>query len=135
VRGDVLELAQVRRSMVGADYVVHCAGITGIDTVSRRPTHTMRVNMIGLDNVFAAAMSLSTVRQLVCFSTSEVFGQYAMGASETDKSVIGAAGEARWTYAVSKLAEEHLALAYHAEFGLPASVVRPFNVYGPCQVW
>ena len=35
---------------------------------------------------------------------------------------------------MSKLAEEHLALAYHAEFGVPISVVRPFNVYGPNQV-
>lgn len=40
----------------------------------------------------------------------------------------------RWTYAVSKLAEEHLALAYHQEFALPVTVVRPFNVYGPGQV-
>src|SRR4029077_8429299 len=40
----------------------------------------------------------------------------------------------RWTYAVSKLAEEHLAFAYHSEFGLPVTVVRPFNVYGPGQV-
>jgi UDP-glucose 4-epimerase len=43
-------------------------------------------------------------------------------------------GEARWTYAVSKLAEEHLAIAYHHEKGLPTTVVRPFNVYGPGQV-
>ena len=51
-----------------------------------------------------------------------------------DCTVIGAVGEARWTYAVSKLAEEHFALAYHRELGLPAAVVRPFNVYGPGQV-
>ncbi len=47
---------------------------------------------------------------------------------------MGQVGEARWTYAVSKLAEEHLAIAYHQEFGLPVTVVRPFNVYGPGQV-
>ena len=34
----------------------------------------------------------------------------------------------------SFLGEEHLAIAYHAEFGLPTTVVRPFNVYGPGQV-
>jgi UDP-glucose 4-epimerase len=70
----------------------------------------------------------------VCFSTSEVFGQQAFRSSETDKTVMGAVGEARWTYAVSKLAEEHLALAYYHEKWLPVSVVRPFNVYGPGQV-
>jgi UDP-glucose 4-epimerase len=47
---------------------------------------------------------------------------------------MGTVGEARWTYAVSKLAEEHLAIAYYQEKKLPATVVRPFNVYGPGQV-
>jgi UDP-glucose 4-epimerase len=47
---------------------------------------------------------------------------------------MGAVGEARWTYAVSKLGEEHLAVAYHQQMGLPTTVVRPFNVYGPGQV-
>jgi UDP-glucose 4-epimerase len=134
VRGDVLELAQLRSAMKGANYVVHCAGVAGIVTVRQRPTHTMLVNMVGSANVLAATKELPDLKRVVCFSTSEVFGQYAMGAVETDRTVIGAAGEARWTYAVSKLAEEHLALSYHAEFGLPATVVRPFNVYGPGQV-
>jgi dTDP-glucose 4,6-dehydratase len=43
-------------------------------------------------------------------------------------------GEARWTYAVSKLAGEHMAHAYHDELGVPTVTVRPFNVYGPGQV-
>jgi UDP-glucose 4-epimerase len=47
---------------------------------------------------------------------------------------MGQVGEARWTYAVSKLAEEHLAIAYYKEQLLPTAVVRPFNVYGPGQV-
>jgi UDP-glucose 4-epimerase len=63
-----------------------------------------------------------------------VFGQQAFRSNETDKTVMGTVGEARWTYAVSKLAEEHLAIAYHQEKGLPTTVVRPFNVYGPGQV-
>ena len=49
-------------------------------------------------------------------------------------TTIGSVGEARWTYAVSKLAGEHLAHAYHAELGLPTTSVRPFNVYGPGQI-
>jgi nucleoside-diphosphate-sugar epimerase len=49
-------------------------------------------------------------------------------------STIGSVGEARWTYAVSKLAGEHLAHAYHDELGLPTVTVHPFNVYGPGQI-
>jgi UDP-glucose 4-epimerase len=71
---------------------------------------------------------------VVCFSTSEVFGRHSFRVSETSETVVGALGEPRWTYAVGKLAEEHLAIAYHGEFGLPTAVVRPFNVYGPGQV-
>ena len=47
---------------------------------------------------------------------------------------MGAVGEARWTYAISKLAGEHLAHSYYKEFGLPVISLRPFNIYGPGQV-
>lgn len=134
VEGDVLDLEGVRAAIDGADLVVHCAAIAGIDTVIKRPVTTMRVNMIGSANVLQAAQEAGVRGRVVCFSTSEVFGQHAFRSAETDATVAGAVGEARWTYAVSKLAEEHLALAYHHEFGLPVSVVRPFNVYGPGQV-
>jgi UDP-glucose 4-epimerase len=134
VRGDVLDCAALDEAMRGADLVVHCAAIAGIDTVIKSPVTTMRVNMLGSANVLEAARRLDRCDRVVCFSTSEVFGSLAFRSAEADNAVTGQAGEARWTYAVSKLAEEHLALAYHKEFGLPTTVVRPFNVYGPGQV-
>jgi UDP-glucose 4-epimerase len=134
VNGDVLDAEALARSMEGADIVVHCAAIAGIDTVIQRPVQTMRVNMVGSANVLEAASRLSHCERVICFSTSEVFGQYAFRASELDNTVTGRIGEARWTYAVSKLAEEHLAIAYHQQHGLPTTVVRPFNIYGPGQV-
>lgn len=134
IEGDVLDFDALRRAMQGADIVVHCAAIAGIDTVVLRPVSTMRVNMVGSANVLQAAAGLSRVDRVVCFSTSEVFGQTAFRSSETDNTVMGKVGEARWTYAVSKLAEEHLAIAYYKEHWLPTAVVRPFNVYGPGQV-
>ena len=134
VQGDVLDAEGVRRAMRGANLVVHCAAIAGIDTVIRSPITTMRVNMVGSANVLEAASELSECERVVCFSTSEVFGQRAFRSSELDQTVVGNVGEARWTYAVSKLAEEHLAIAYYQEKGLPTAVVRPFNVYGGAQV-
>ena len=71
---------------------------------------------------------------MVDFSTSEVFGQHAFNVGEGQVTTIGSVGEARWTYAVSKLAGEHMAHAYYDEFGLPTVSVRPFNVYGPGQI-
>jgi UDP-glucose 4-epimerase len=134
VQGDVLDFDQLSAAMQDVDIVVHCAAIAGIDTVIKSPTLTMRVNMVGSANVLEAASRLPRVDRVVCFSTSEVFGQQAFRATELDKTVVGAVGEARWTYAVSKLAEEHLAIAYYQEKWLPTTIVRPFNVYGPGQV-
>lgn len=134
IQGDVLDFEGLASAMQGANIVVHCAAIAGVDSVIKSPVSTMRVNMIGSANVLEAASRLPHCERVVCFSTSEVFGQHTFRSSETDKTVIGQVGEARWTYAVSKLAEEHLAIAYYQEKGVPTTVVRPFNVYGPGQV-
>ena len=134
IEGDVLDSEHVCQAMQGADIVVHCAAIAGVDTVIKSPVTTMRVNMVGSANVLQAASRLPRCDRVVCFSTSEVFGQQAFRSSESDNAVMGKVGEARWTYAVSKLAEEHLAIAYYQENRLPTTVVRPFNVYGPGQV-
>ncbi len=133
IRGDVLDYDLLCESMVDADIVVHAAAIAGIDTVIRDPIRTMRVNMIGTANVLEAAHVNNISDRVIDFSTSEVFGSMAFKSSETDSTVSGSAGEARWTYAVSKLAGEHLAKAYNTSYGLPTVTVRPFNVYGPGQ--
>ncbi|HOW96278.1 MAG TPA: NAD-dependent epimerase/dehydratase family protein [Kiritimatiellia bacterium] len=134
VVGDVLDYDSLAKAMADADLVVHCAAIAGIDTVVKSTVKTMRVNMVGSANVLEAASKLTHCDRVVCFSTSEVFGTNAFRSSELDKTSIGKVGEARWTYAVSKLAEEHLAIAYYQDQWLPVTVVRPFNVYGPGQV-
>lgn len=134
VEGDVLDFASLKAAMGGAQLVVHCAAIAGIDTVVKKPTETMRVNMMGTANVLEAAQGLNALERLVDFSTSEVFGQSAFRAEETQTTHVGAVGVARWTYAVSKLAGEHLTNAYYQEFGMPTVTVRPFNIYGPGQV-
>jgi len=134
VTGDVLDYESLRRAMRGAQIVIHCAAVAGIDTVIKSPVTTMRVNMIGSANALEAASQLDNCDRVLCFSTSEVFGQHGFHSREIDTTSIGHVGEARWTYAVSKLAEEHLAIAYHQERHLPTTVVRPFNIYGPGQV-
>jgi UDP-glucose 4-epimerase len=134
IEGDVLDFESLTKAIEGAEIIVHCAAIAGIDTVIKKPVNTMRVNMVGSANVLEAASRVKGVTRVVCFSTSEIFGQHAFRSTETDMAITGKVGEARWTYAVSKLAEEHLAIAYHKEKGLPTTVLRPFNVYGPGQV-
>lgn len=133
VRGDILDPVAVRSAIEGADIVVHAAAIAGIDTVIKSPVRTMEVNMIGTANVLRAAQQCNVRDRVVEFSTSEVFGSMAYRVSEENQAVAGSAGEARWVYAVSKLAGEHLAHAYFREHGLPTVTLRPFNIYGPGQ--
>lgn len=134
IRGDILNYDKLFQAMRGVDYIIHCAAIAGIDTVIEHPSETLRVNLIGIANVLEAAKNIKQLNRIVVFSTSEVFGEKAFNSKEDDSAIIGTAGEARWVYAVSKLAGEHFAQAYYQEFGLPVVSVRPFNVYGPGQV-
>jgi UDP-glucose 4-epimerase len=132
---DVLDGERLAALASGATHVVHCAAIAGVETVLESPVRTMRVNVIGTYNTLEAALgTLDTLERFVDFSTSEVFGTHAFNVSEGQVSTIGSVGEARWTYAVSKLAGEHMAHAYHDELGLPTVTVRPFNVFGPGQI-
>jgi UDP-glucose 4-epimerase len=135
VQGDVLDRDELGRAARGATHIVHAAAIAGVDTVLESPVRTMRVNLIGTYNVLeVGAAAGDTLERLIEFSTSEVFGQQAFNVAEGHVTAIGSVGEARWTYAVSKLAGEHMAHAYHGELGVPTVSVRPFNVYGPGQI-
>ncbi|MFC1576157.1 NAD-dependent epimerase/dehydratase family protein [Candidatus Omnitrophota bacterium] len=134
IRGDVLDEEKLKKAIKNSNVILHLAAIAGIDTVIKSPTTTMQVNMIGTYNVLKAAMTLDKVERFIDFSTSEVYGSYAYKLEERDDTKMGAVGEARWTYAISKLAGEHLAHSYYKEFGLPAISIRPFNIYGPGQV-
>ena len=134
VHGNILDPQALEKVMRQQQVVVHCAAIAGIDTVAKCPSDTMRVNMLGTANVLEAARGIDSLERLVNFSTSEVFGGMAFNSEETDNSNIGAVGEGRWTYAVSKLAGEHLAFSCFRQYGMPTVTVRPFNIYGPRQI-
>lgn len=133
VKGDVLDYHLLESSMKDCNVVVHAAAIAGIDTVVKDPVKTMRVNMLGTANALEAARVNQVSERFIDFSTSEVFGPMAFRVTEEEQTVSGSAGEGRWTYAVSKLAGEHLAHAYFKAYKMPIVTVRPFNVYGPGQ--
>lgn len=134
VQGSVVDQSPVDDAVKGATMIVHCAAVAGVDTVIAQPTRTLRVNIIGTWRLLEAAAASGQVKRFVDFSTSEVFGSYAYKVREGDVATLGAVGEARWTYAVSKLATEHMAFTWMKEYGLPTVTIRPFNIYGPRQV-
>lgn len=131
---DVRDADALMKACRGVNYVVHMAGIAGVDTVMKNPVTTMEVSLEGTGNALRAAREAGGIKRFIDFSTSEVFGAYAFRVREADVTSLGAVGEARWTYAVSKLATEHLAHNYWKQYQLPTCSIRPFNIYGPGQV-
>ncbi len=135
IQGDILDIDHLRESAKDATHIVHMAAIAGVAAVMKSPVRTMRVNLMGTANVAEVANGLgSQLERLVDFSTSEIFGRHAYKVEETHEASGGQVGEARWSYAISKLAGEYFLHAYFEEYGLPVSVVRPFNIYGPNQI-
>jgi len=132
--GDVRDAAALHKAAKGADHIIHMASIAGVDTVLKNPVLTMEISLEGTMNALRAAVDAGGVKRFIDFSTSEVFGSYAFRVREADVTSLGAVGEARWTYAVSKLATEHLAHNYWKQHGLPTCSIRPFNIFGPGQV-
>ncbi|MBI3637912.1 MAG: NAD-dependent epimerase/dehydratase family protein [Candidatus Rokubacteria bacterium] len=133
VEADILDVEALRKAFRDRQIVIHCAAVAGVYSVVKSSIVTMEVNLVGTHRVLQAAVE-ARVERFVDFSTSEVYGPFIHKAKESDHTTIGAVGGARWIYATSKLAAEHLTHAFVQQHNLSAVSVRPFNVYGPRQV-
>ncbi|MBD2772972.1 GDP-mannose 4,6-dehydratase [Iningainema tapete] len=91
---------------------------------------TLKINYQGTENVLELARTINC--KCVLASTSDVYGRNPkLPFNEDDNSVIGSSKVARWSYAVSKLFDEHLAFAYQDSYGIPVVILRFFGSYGP----
>jgi UDP-glucose 4-epimerase len=132
VEGRVEEPRVLDEAFRDIDLVYHLAAAVGVFEILRRPLDALRTNLDSSDAIFARATSEGV--RTVFTSTSEVYGKNGSAAlSERDDSVYGPTTAHRWLYAVSKAADEFLALAYHRERGLPVTIARLFNTTGPRQ--
>lgn len=93
---------------------------------------TLKINYNGTENALEFARRANC--KFVLASTSDVYGRNPnIPFSEDSDSVVGSSKVPRWSYAVSKLFDEHLAFAYQESYGIPVTVVRIFGSYGPRQ--
>ncbi|MBI3103860.1 NAD-dependent epimerase/dehydratase family protein [Candidatus Daviesbacteria bacterium] len=133
VSGDIRDDEKVSKIVKGQDIVIHMAAIAGASFYETDPLLTLDVNLFGTANLLKALIK-SKAEKIITFSTSEVYGSLAADVSEDDPTCIGPVSEGRWSYAVSKIASDHLARAYFKKYSLPVNMIRPFNIYGPRQV-
>jgi len=133
VRGDVTDLSALEKALIpGVDTVFHLAAVVGVEKYLEDPLRVIDVNVTGTRNVLE--LSQRRGARVVLASTSEVFGKNPNPPfAEDDDRVLGPTRTARWSYSTSKAMAEHLGFAMHTTYGLPVTVVRYFNVYGPRQ--
>ena len=127
VSGDVRDAEAVSRAAAGVTHVFHLAALIGIPYSYLHPRDVVETNLGGTLNVLLAAREAG-VERLVFASTSEVYGSARRVPIDESHPL-----RAQSPYAASKIAAEKLVESFHASYGLPAVVLRPFNVYGPRQ--
>ena len=125
-RRDVRDFESMRGALHGADTVFHIA-VLCLRLSLKDPSVVHDVNATGTLNVLRAAEE-SHVRRFVYCSSSEVYGtavhdEHPM--TEEDPLL------PTTPYGASKAAGELYALSFHTSYGLPTTIVRPFNTYGP----
>jgi UDP-glucose 4-epimerase len=117
----------LRAAFEGCDAIMHLAA----KKIPRYESalSTLEVNVQGSHAACSVAIDLDA--DLILTSTSDVYGDGEPPYREDVQVVLGPSTSRRWAYAVSKLYDEHLALALAEERGLRVTILRLFNVYGP----
>jgi UDP-glucose 4-epimerase len=131
-RGNLLDLDEARKATTGCTHVIHLAAIVGGIANFHKLPHTLLEVNNGLYNaVFRAALDQG-VERLVYVSSSMVFER----ATEfpTTEEHLADCPAPRSAYGFSKLAGEVYCRALHQEHGLPFTICRPFNAYGPGEL-
>ncbi len=135
IEGSILDEALVGRLVDQSTAVLHYAAAVGVRKIMEEPVATILTNIDGSAIVLrhAARRGLRTILA----STSEVYGKLMSVETtplrEDSDWRLGPTSVRRWAYAATKAVDEFLALALHAQEGLPVTILRHFNTVGPRQ--
>lgn len=125
--GDIRDWKFVRHATSGVDVVFHLAALIGIPYSYHAPFSYLSTNIEGTLNILQTALD-ADVEKLVQTSTSEVYGTARHVPINEDHPL-----QAQSPYAASKIGADKLAESFHLSFGLPVTIIRPFNTFGPRQ--
>lgn len=123
------------------DLIFHLAAAVGVKRIIERPIESIETNVLDTAALLRYASTHGRGTSgggpavTLIASSSEVYGKGVRTPfSESDDVLYGPTTAWRWSYAASKAIDEYLALAWHAQRGLPVVVTRFFNTVGPRQV-
>ncbi len=127
IHGDICDSALLADVVPGHDLVINFAAESHVDRSIDGPATFLRSNTLGAQTVFEACLG-AHVSRVVQVSTDEVYGSIDEGAWTEDWPL-----EPNSPYSASKASADLMALAYHRTYGLPVSITRCSNNYGPYQ--
>jgi dTDP-glucose 4,6-dehydratase len=127
VKGNICDPGTLEDAMEGHDAVVHFAAESHVDRSIAGPDDFVHTNCFGTNVVMDTARRLEIPR-VVHIGTDEVYGSVETGSSREDDPL-----EPRSPYSASKAGSDLIALSYHATYGLPVTVTRCTNNFGPFQ--
>ena len=127
VKGNICDPGTLEDAMRGHDAVVHFAAESHVDRSIAGPDDFINTNCFGTNIVMDTARRLEIPR-VVHIGTDEVYGSVEVGSSKEADPL-----EPRSPYSASKAGSDLIALSYHHTYGLPVTVTRCTNNFGPWQ--
>jgi NAD dependent epimerase/dehydratase len=127
ISGDIRDPHLCREITRDVDLIFHLAALIAIPYSYKAPDSYIDTNVRGTLNICMAAMENGNIR-VICTSTSEVYGT-AIYVPIDEKHP----KQPQSPYSASKIAADAVSMSLHNSFGLPLTIVRPFNTYGPRQ--
>lgn len=127
VTGDVRDFNSCKAMTKGVDVVFNLAALIAIPYSYAAPASYLETNAHGALNIAQACLDHG-VQRLVQMSSSEVYGTARYVPIDEIHPL-----QPQSPYSATKIAADALVKSFHATYGLPAIVARPFNTYGPRQ--
>ena len=127
ISGDVRDHDFLYKHTKKIDIIFHLAALIGIPYSYQAAKSYIDTNITGTYNVLNAA-KINGVSKTIITSTSEVYGTAQKIPILESHSL-----NAQSPYAASKIGADQLALSFYKSYGLPVTIIRPFNTFGPRQ--
>lgn len=127
ITGDIRDPHFCKDVTKGVDIIFHLAALIAIPYSYVAPDSYVDTNVKGTLNICQAAKENGNIR-VIHTSTSEVYGtaQYVPIDEKHPK-------QPQSPYSASKIGADAMAMSFYLSFGLPVTIARPFNTYGPRQ--
>lgn len=131
---DLLTWPKLDEAVNWAERIYHLAAVVGIFRVLKEPLKLMQTNIASCERLLQVVSTSTSRPHVIITSSSSVYGPTTNSVSnEDDCLMIESIDHPLRLYAITKIADEALAIAYHQAFQMPLTVIRLFNVIGPRQ--